>query len=465
MTHNKKSSEVHATQLIATETLMENVKGMTETTETTEASDMPLVSDEEQAGQTDSPSAQALPPARSFRFGDLFCGLGGIRLAAEQAGGTCVFSSEIDKYARLVYHENFHEWPSGDITQIDAENVPDHDVLCGGFPCQSVSIAGNQKGFEDEKRGRLFFEIVRIVRVKKPAAILLENVPNLLMHDGGRTFSTIKRMLEDAGYVVFHQILNASLFGSPTARKRVYIVCFRQDMGVNEFTFPQPTYESVHLADMLQPDGETEKYVVRNHPFYPDQAGLDAAIADGRRALRTLPVGRVDEKLPVKQGYRVFSPEGHAVTFLHRGGGVGAQTGLYLVNGRVRKLAAREMARCMGFPDSFVIPESISYERARQGFGNSVVVPVVQKICERIAQLLSTVTAIVPVAPPTAPTTVSPQRTSYGVLDGAMPALPNRVRTLSGKSIAVPAARQIFDRVVQTLARSHSAPPNSNLCP
>jgi hypothetical protein len=237
-------------------------------------------------------------------------------------------------------------------------------------------------------------------------------------------------------------------------------------MGVNEFTFPHPTYESVHLADMLLPDSETEKYVVRNHPFVPDPAGLAAAAkAEGKRALRTLPVGRVGTKLPVKQGYRVFSPEGHAVTFLHRGGGVGAQTGLYLVNGRVRKLAPREMARCMGFPDTFLIPQAITYERARQGFGNSVVVPVVQKICERIAQLLSTVTAIVPVAPPTAPTTVSPQRTSYGVPDGAMQASLKGVRTLSGKSIAVHAARQIFDRVVQTLARSHSTPPIDNLCP
>lgn len=321
-----------------------------------------------------------------FRFADIFAGLGGFRLALEGLGGKCVLSSEIDPKARLTYHANYGDWPSGDVRAIRAEDVPEHDILCGGFPCQSFSIAGGKLGFQDESRGTLFFEIVRLLKGRMPAAAFLENVRHLESHDGGLTFAVIRRTLEGLGYRVFSAVLNASLYGAPTARKRIYIVAFRSDLGIERFAFPSPTHEPVRLADVLMPDLETGKYVVSNHPIHIDREAI--AAADGRVVLRTVRVGRVGERRPAKQGYRVYSPMGHAVTFLCRGGGIGAQTGLYLVNGRVRRLAPREMARAMGFPDSFVIPSCLSYEHARRQFGNSVVVPLVRLIAERIIQAL-----------------------------------------------------------------------------
>lgn len=320
-----------------------------------------------------------------FGFFDTFAGIGGFRLAMEGLGGRCVMSSEIDPMARLTYEANFGEPPHGDIRLIRDGDVPGHCIFCGGFCCQTFSLAGKKAGFADETRGTLFFEIARIVAAKRPAAVFLENVPHLLKHDGGRTFDVIRRKLEGIGYVVHHAVLDAGLYGIPTARKRIYIVAFRSDLGIGEFAFPKPTNAPVRLADVLLPDAETDKYVVRNHPVHIDPEAL--AQAECAEVLRTVPVGRVgDGKL--RQGYRIYSPRGLAVTFLRRGGGVGAQTGLYLINGRVRRLHPREMARCMGFPEDFVIPACVSYEHVRRQFGNSVAVPLVRLIAGRILEAL-----------------------------------------------------------------------------
>ena len=200
-----------------------------------------------------------------FRFVDLFGGIGGFRLALESLGGRCVMSSEIERHARATYRMNFNEWPRGDIRRILDEDVPEHDILCGGFPCQSFSIAGKGMGFTDEARGTLFFEIARIVRARRPAAVFLENVAHLRNHDGGRTFAVIVRTLEECGYSVFWQVLDASRYGSPTSRKRVYIVCFRSDLGVRDFTFPVPTDEPVRLADVLVPDEKARPWALQSH--------------------------------------------------------------------------------------------------------------------------------------------------------------------------------------------------------
>ena len=265
-----------------------------------------------------------------FRFVDLFSGLGGFRIALESLGGKCAMSSEIEPHARTTYYMNFNDWPRGDIREINDKDIPEHDILCGGFPCQSFSIAGKKLGFEDETRGTLFYEIIRFLKARKPAVAFLENVVHLLNHEGGRTFAIIKHALEESGYVVFHQVLNASLYGSPTARKRVYIVAFRSDLGIHDFAFPEPTFTPVKLADVLLPECQTACYVVRNHEFHPDHAKQEiAARAHGRASLKTLSVGHIGDRKPAKQGYRVYSHMGQAVTFLARGGGVGAQTGLY----------------------------------------------------------------------------------------------------------------------------------------
>jgi DNA (cytosine-5)-methyltransferase 1 len=305
----------------------------------------------------------------------------------EAAGGKCVFSSEIDEKARLTYHANFGEWPSGDITKIQADDVPGHDILCAGFPCQSFSLCGNQKGFEDKTRGTIFFELTRIIAAKKPAVVFLENVPNLLKHDKGRTFAVIQRALEDIGYFVFHQVLNASLYGSPTARKRVFIVAFRHDLGICNFEFPKPTLEQVKLADVLMDDSETDRWVIRNHQITIDDELV--AKTSGTTALKAVRVGYVGATRKAKQGYRVYGEFGHAVTFCAHGGGMGAKSGLYYIHSRVRRLHPRECLRVMGYPDSFVIPSSISADQVRTLAGNSVAVPVVRRICEAIVAALS----------------------------------------------------------------------------
>ncbi len=318
-------------------------------------------------------------------FADLFSGAGGFRSALQSAGGRCVFSSEIDEPARATYSANWGERPSGDITKISPDDVPEHQVLCAGFPCPAFSNAGKGGGFTDE-RGKLFFEIPRIAAIRRPCVLLLENVP-AFASPGKPWLQLATEVLEGIGYRVFWKVIDAGQHGVRTARKRVYIVCIRRDLGIPSFEFPEPTLEPVRLADALLPDDQTAEYVVRGHPvtIHPD-AEPPAGAAAGLKVIR---VGHVGDGDRVRQGYRIYSPAGLAITFMRRGGGVGAQTGLYLVNGKVRKLAPREMARCMGFPDSFVIPPSLSYEQARRLFGNSVAVPVVRQIFDCVVRTLS----------------------------------------------------------------------------
>ena len=172
-----------------------------------------------------------------MRFIDLFCGIGGFRQALEDSGSTCVFSSDWDKDAQFTYLQNYDEGPSGDLTEVKATEVPDHEVICGGFPCQPFSISGNQGGFEDA-RGTLLHEILRMARHHRPSVLFLENVKNYLGHDNGRTLSMTVRLLEKAGYSVFHQVLNASRFGVAQKRERLYFVCLHRDLGVDDFLFP-----------------------------------------------------------------------------------------------------------------------------------------------------------------------------------------------------------------------------------
>jgi len=339
-------------------------------------------------GQAEAAAGASRCWPNALRFGDVCSGIGGIRLAIEAAGGQCVFSSEIDPKARLVYHANYGEWPSGDITKIQAEDVPDHDLLCAGFPCQPFSLSGKRLGFEDATRGTIFFDIVRIARAKRPAAILLENVKGLKSHDGGRTLATIVGALEEIGYrVTTPKVLNASLFGCPTARERVFIVALRSDLGIGNFKFPEPTNEIVCLDDVLLPDSETDRWVVRGRQVFIDEEAV--ARAEGKSALEPVRVGLVDNR--DAQGYRVYSDQGHAITFCAHGGGIGAKTGLYWINGRVRRLDPRECLAVMGYPKSFVIPPSISPDQVRTLIGNSVAVVVVRRAYESIVAALAEV--------------------------------------------------------------------------
>ena len=174
-----------------------------------------------------------------MKFIDLFCGIGGFRVALEELGHQCVFSSDSDKDARYTYQKNYSEMPSGDITRISSEEIPKHQVLCGGFPCQPFSISGNQGGFDDA-RGTLLHEILRVARHRRPKILFLENVKNYLRHDGGKTLETTVRLLEMANYEVYFQLLNASRYGVAQKRERVYFVCFRKDLNITTFRFPSP---------------------------------------------------------------------------------------------------------------------------------------------------------------------------------------------------------------------------------
>ena len=185
-----------------------------------------------------------------YRFIDLFAGLGGFRIALESLGAKCVYSNEWNEPVREVYEENFGEIPDGDITQVDEFTIPEHDILCAGFPCQAFSISGKQRGFEDS-RGTLFFDIARIVKAKRPKIIFMENVKNFATHDEGRTLSFVKSTIEELGYQFHYKVLNAVDYGIPQNRERIYMICFRNDLNVNEFNFPRQFILKKYVEDIL----------------------------------------------------------------------------------------------------------------------------------------------------------------------------------------------------------------------
>jgi DNA (cytosine-5)-methyltransferase 1 len=321
---------------------------------------------------------------KKFTFIDLFAGIGGFRIALESYDGKCVFSSDWDKHSQAVYKENFGEMPVGDITKIAAKDIPPHNVLCAGFPCQAFSISGKQKGFEDT-RGTLFFDVARIVKYHKPEILFLENVKNFAKHDGGKTLEVVLSTLKDIGYNVFHKVLNASHYGAPQSRERVYFVGFRKDLGVENFDFPKPTLEQIRLKDILQSNSKAEKYFIKRDDIKinsnPRKLKKDIF---GNYPLSPIQIGTINKG---GQGERIYSPEGHAITLSAYGGGVASKTGAYLVNGIVRKLTPYECSQVMGFPKDFKIPTTDG--QAYKLFGNSVVVPVLKRVFGEVVNNLN----------------------------------------------------------------------------
>ena len=198
-------------------------------------------------------------------FIDLFCGIGGFRLALEGEGLKCVFSSDIDKHVQDAYEQNFGERPVGDITKVNECDIPAHDVLCAGFPCQSFSMSGKQKGFDDE-RGMLFYDIIRIAKYHSPNIMILENVPAILSNDDGKTIETITNTLNENGYNVSYSILNSSFYGIPQQRKRVYFVCIKKDIPL-KYKPPLPTYEQHFLDQVLLPEEHCKHLVFTKKQF------------------------------------------------------------------------------------------------------------------------------------------------------------------------------------------------------
>lgn len=314
---------------------------------------------------------------REFKFIDLFAGIGGFRLAMDSMGGKCVFSSEWDKNAQDVYEKNHGHRPAGDITKIHENDIPDHDVLCAGFPCQAFSIAGKRKGFEDT-RGTLFFDIARIVKAKSPKILILENVKNLLTHDKGNTFSLIKKTLEDMNYTVNAKVLKSSDFGLPQARERVFIVCIKDFTG--EFEFPVPMKKVTRIKDILiklsKEDTQALKIQRDDISFYRNEKEL----VNPRKALQ---IGKINKG---GQGERIYSVYGSGITLSAYGGGAAAKTGAYKVGNIIRKLHPKECLALQGFPKSFKLHPS--YNISYQQLGNSVSVDVIKKVMSSVLKSL-----------------------------------------------------------------------------
>jgi DNA (cytosine-5)-methyltransferase 1 len=316
-----------------------------------------------------------------FTFIDLFAGIGGFRLAVESTlGGTCVFSSEWNVQAQQTYALNFGEQPFGDITQIPSAQIPSHTLLCAGFPCQAFSISGKQKGFEDT-RGTLFFDVARIAQYHQSEFLFLENVKNFVQHNQGKTLATVLKTLDDIGYIPYYQVLNASDFGLPQKRERFYLIAIRKDLGTTPFVFPVPPKVPVALKDVLLPDAETVAYRIHRSDIT-----LKSDVTLHRNLFGVYPLvpKRIGTVNKGGQGERIYHENGHAITLSAHGGGIGAKTGLYLINGHIRKLAPRECARLQGFPDDFKLADSDA--QAYQQLGNSVPVTVLKSILQALQQ-------------------------------------------------------------------------------
>lgn len=302
----------------------------------------------------------------NVRYIDLFCGIGGFRIGAEQAfksrgiSGTCIFSSDIDPEVRRVYKENFGELPDGDIQQINAGDIPEHDLLLAGFPCQPFSIMGSSKGFEDT-RGTLFFDVARILQEKKPKAFVLENVKQLAGHDGGRTLSRILETFDQLGYKHSHRILNALDFGLPQKRERIIIVGFLDNVS---FAWPLSSAYMAPLSSILENDIPSKYYVSEQ--------------IRQQRLNKCKPTNEITIWHENKGGHVSALPYSCALR-------ASASYNYLLVNGE-RRLTPREMLRLQGFPDTFII--NSSYMQVRKQTGNAVPVPMVQTVIERVIDAL-----------------------------------------------------------------------------
>lgn len=300
---------------------------------------------------------------KQLTFIDLFAGIGGIRTAFERVGSKCVYSSEWDKDCQKTYEANFGEIPDGDITKVDPNSIPDHDILTGGFPCQSFSIIGKRMGVRDT-RGTMFFEVEKILKAKQPYAFLLENVKQLVTIDKGETFLTMITKLKDLGYFVHWKVLNALDYGIPQKRERVIIVGFKKN---HPFKFPEKKQIRTKLEDILEPEETVDK-----------KHYISETIAQ-----------KLTLKVTAQYDYATIWHE-------NKSGNIGihdfscalranASYNYLLVNGK-RRLTSRENLRLMGFPDDFKIV--LPHTSIRKQAGNSVVIPVIQAVAEEMMKAM-----------------------------------------------------------------------------
>ena len=318
----------------------------------------------------------AVPPDAGFTFIDLFAGIGGMRIAYESAGGHCVYSNEWNKYSQQTYFANFGEQPEGDITNVDAASIPDHDILVAGFPCQPFSIAGVSKknslgratGFEDKTQGTLFFDICRILKEKRPKAFMLENVKNLCSHDRGNTFRVITEALDELDYAIFYSVLDGQNY-VPQHRERILIVGFDRKRYGNDIDFAfnlTPVEPKPLMKDILEKDVD-DCYTLSDKlwSYLQNYAAKHKAAGNGF-------------------GYGIADPNGVARTLSARYYKDGSEILIAQEGKNPRRLTPRECARLQGFPDDFKIV--VSDTQAYKQFGNSVVVPLMSNVAQLVAE-------------------------------------------------------------------------------
>lgn len=335
-----------------------------------------------------------------FKFIDLFAGIGGIRLGAERNGGLCVFSSEFDKFAQQTYQLNHHEMPFGDITQIDANNLPSHDLLLAGFPCQPFSYSGKTKGFEDKTRGTLFFDVLRILENKQPKFALLENVKGFKSHDKGKTMDIALKALDEAGYNTYWTILNSYDYGVPQFRERWYCVAIRKDSDNDRFEFPKNHDRTTKLRDIIESDNNDKSLILSK--FEIDRINYHFANCHINERVEHDNSMYAPHTKKGKHGVFSYLKADGALRF-HVGdfAKTQIQEAFYasldtysptIIANRVpklwdiqRKLSVREALRLQGFNDDFKF--DVSNAQAYKQLGNSVTVPVIQAI---LASLFAT---------------------------------------------------------------------------
>ena len=301
-----------------------------------------------------------------MKFIDLYAGIGGFRLALESLGNTCVFSSEWDKYAQITYKENFGDCPHGDITKIDEATIPEHDILCAGFPCQPFSQAGFRKGLNDP-RGTAFFDILRIAKYHKPKVLFLENVKALKGHDKGCTYKSMESSLKELGYMVHSKILNAKDFGLPQNRARLYIIALLDEV---VFEFPEPTFTQTKVGDILD-ENVDDKYTISDRLWDGHQRRKEAHKNKGNGF-----------------GYSIFNHEStYTSTISARYYKDGSEILIEQKDKNPRKVTPREASRLQGFPESYKF--TVSDVQAYKQLGNSVAVPVLCAIAKLIRQLFT----------------------------------------------------------------------------
>ncbi len=310
-----------------------------------------------------------------LKFIDLFCGMGGFRIAFEKNNCNCVFSSDIDTFAQKTYLNNFNETPYGDITKINEKDIPEHDIICAGFPCQSFSIAGKRLGFHDT-RGTLFFDVARIIKEKRPKAFILENVKGITNHDNGKTLQVILDTLSELGYNFKYKVLNAKDYNVPQHRERWYCIGFRNDLDVdtNSFNFPESQILTRTLENLIDKEADDSYYISEtcqnNIKKYIEIKNID--IADDTLAYE------------VRASRCQFKNDGISPCLTAKMG-TGGNNVPIIIN-QQRRLTEKECLRIMGYPEDYKISKGA---QTYKQIGNSVVVPIITLLANEIVRILN----------------------------------------------------------------------------